>query len=127
MDRVKVTLVSFLPALWLMASGPCLVDPCGNCATVSTCGSAFAFEKGKHCPSSGTSCIDVSALPSGARMGSHSVKGNLFCVQPTTGSVVDRRFLANFSFDREGALALATRWQFDCRAAAEPRAPSSVS
>jgi hypothetical protein len=128
MDRVKVTLAALLPALWLMASGQCFADPCGSCATVSARDSKFAFESGKQCPSNEASSIDLSARRAKARIGSHSAKANLFFIEPIAHSkVAHPKFSGNFSSVREGPLALATRWQFDCRAAPQPRAPSSVS
>jgi len=128
MDRVKVALVSLLPALWLMASGQCFARPCDSCATDNAPDSKFALESGKHCPSKEANSIDLSARRANARIGSHLAKANFFSSEQTTSSrSVDRRFLTDFSSSREGPRALATRWQFDCRAASEPRAPSSVS
>lgn len=129
MDRVKVALVSLLPVLWLMAAGQSFADPCRSCATASASDSKFGLESGRHCPSNKeSSSIDLSARRGSARIGSQSAKASFFPVEPTTGSQVNgRRFLANFSSVREGPRALATRWQFDYRAASEPRAPSSVS
>lgn len=128
MDRVKITLVSLLPALWLMSSGQYFLDPCGNCATARTHDSTFAFESGQHCPSNAKSSIDLSARRANSRVGSHSAKTIFPLVEPVVGSQVhDRRFLATFSSSSESPRALATRWQFDYRAAPEPRAPSSVS
>src|SRR5258705_1863614 len=126
MDRVKVTLVALLPALWLMASGQCFADPRGGRETISARDSKFAFESGKHCPSNEPCSTDLSARRAKARIGSHSAKGNPFFIEPIAHSQVTHpRFSGNFSSVREGPLALATHWQFDCRAAPEPRAPSS--
>jgi hypothetical protein len=128
MDRMKVTLVALLPALWLMASGQYFLDPCGNCPAASASDSSFAFEKGQHCSSNEAGSIDLSARRTNLRVGAQSAKSNFFPVGPTVGSnSVSQRFSAVLSSNREGPLALATRWQFDCRAAPEPRAPSSVS
>jgi len=128
MDRVKVTLVALLPALWLMASGQYFLDPCGNCPATSASNSSFAFEQGKHCSSNETGSIDLSARRTNLRVSAQSAKNNFFPVEPAIGSKsVSQRFSAVLSSDREGPLALATRWQFDCRAAPQPRAPSSVS
>src|SRR5262249_39253887 len=129
MDRVKVALVSLLPVLWLMASGQSFAEPCRNCATANKPDSKFALESGQRCPSNeATVFTDLSARRANARIGSQSAKLIFFPVEPAIGSrSVDRRFLAVFSSLREGPCALAVRWQFDCRAASEPRAPSSVS
>src|SRR5882724_11568897 len=127
MERVKVTLVSLLPALWLMSSGQYFLDPCGNFVTASACDSTFAFESGQHCPSNAESSIDLSPRRANSRVGSHSAKTHFPFAEPVVDSQADyRRLLANFSPQRKAPLALATRWQFDCRAAPEPRAPSSV-
>jgi hypothetical protein len=128
MDRVKVTLAALLPALWLMASGQCFADPCAGGATAGARDSKVAFESGKRCPSNEAYSIDLSVRRASARIGSHSAKGNFFFTEPTTRSqVAHSRFLGNFTSVREGPQALAARWQFDCRAASQPRAPSSVS
>ena len=128
MDRVKVTLASLLPVLWLMASGQSFADPCGGCPTKAPCSSTVALENGQRCPSNEASSTDVSTWRANARIGSHSSKGNPLFVEPTDRSeAVSRRFLVDFSSFREGPGVLATRWQFDCRVASEPRAPSSVS
>jgi hypothetical protein len=131
MDRVKITLAALLPTLWLMAAGQSFADPCGGHATLTTVNafdSEFAFESGKHCPSNDPCSTDLSARRAKARIGSHSAKGIFFVTRPTTRSqVAQPTFSPNSSSVREGPRALATRWQFDCRAAPEPRAPSSVS
>lgn len=128
MDRVKITLVSLLPALWLMSSGQCFLDPRGNSAAPDPCDSTSAFESGQSCPSNTHSSIDLSARRSNPRVGSHSAKTNFPFVEPVVGSPAhSRRFLATFSSYSKAPLALTTRWQFDYRAAPEPRAPSSVS
>jgi hypothetical protein len=129
MDRVKVALVSLLPVLWLMASGQSFAEPCRNCATANKADSKFALESGRRCPShEATASIDLSVRRAKARIGSQSAKTSFFPVEPTIGSQsVDGRFSSGFSSFHDGACALAVRWQFDCRAASEPRAPSSVS
>src|SRR5437868_14398972 len=77
MDRVKITLVALLPALWLMASGQCVLDPCSNCASAGTRDSMLAFESGQHCPSSATAAVDVSARRLNSRIGTQLVRNQL--------------------------------------------------
>src|ERR1051325_3993860 len=128
MDRVKVTLVALLPALWLMASGQYFLDPCGNCPAASAADSAYAIQKAENGPSSETGSVDLSTRRANLRIGQQSLRGNFFFVQPIARSQpVDEQFLSELSSNREGPPVLAARWQFDCRAAPEPRAPSSLS
>jgi hypothetical protein len=129
MDRVRIALVSLLPVLWLMASGQSFADPCRNCAPANKYDSKFALESGKRCPSNeATAATDLSVRRTNARIGSQSAKQNFFPFEPTIGSrSVGQGFFAGFSSLRESPCALAVRWQFDYRAASEPRAPTSVS
>jgi hypothetical protein len=128
MDRVKVTLVALLPALWLMASGQSFLNPCAHCASATSRDSASAFESRHSCPSGAAGSVDLSARRANPRIGAQSAKSNFPPFEPINGSqAFDRTFPANSSSQREGLIALAVRWQFDFRAASEPRAPSLVS
>src|ERR1041384_7424039 len=123
MDRAKITLIALLPALWYMASGQHFLAPCGNCPATSRSDSSFTFQNGQHCSSTKSDFIDLSARRTNLRIGSQSAKGNSFLAEPTiTSQPVSRQFVAVLSPNREGILTLATRWQFDCRAAPDPRA-----
>ena len=126
MDRVKITLVVLLPALWLMASGQRFLDPCANCTSASVW--AHSFKGGNPCPSAETGSVDLSARRANSRISSQPPKPNFFSLERIGRSEsLHDQFFAYYPSNREGLNALAIRWQFDCRAAPEPRAPSSVS
>lgn len=128
MDRVKVTLVALLPALWLIASGERLLGSCGHCSTPTTSVTKHAFENDKGCPSTGYGSVDLSARRVNSRISSQPGKVAFFFLDSTARSESLRaQSLANIHPCREGPIALAARWQFDSRAAPEPRAPTSVS
>src|ERR1051326_4300729 len=127
MDRVKITFVVLLPALWLMASGQGLLDPCDQCINAGAQDSVLAFESGQHCPSSAAGTVDLPARRTNPRAGVHSAKRNFPPLGPIARSQAPDRTLRISCSQRAAALALAARWQFDYRAASEPRAPSLVS
>jgi hypothetical protein len=128
MDRVKVTLVALLPALWLMASGQSFTGRCPSCASASSRDSTLALESGQCCPSDAAGSVGLSALRANPRIGAHSAKSNFRPLEPIDYSqAFNRTLFANSPSQRDGLIALAVRWQFDCRAASEPRAPSLVS
>ncbi len=128
MDRVKITFVALLPALWLISSGQGFLDPCGNCASASAEDSSGVFQSGQHCPSSAAGTVDLSSLRANPRIGAHSPRIPISPFQLIGRSPALHRVASdNFSSQPQAALALAARWQFDFRAASEPRAPSLLS
>jgi hypothetical protein len=128
MDRVKVTLVALLPALWLMASGQSFLNPCAHCASASSRDSSSAFESRHSCFSAAAGSVDLSARRANPRIGAQPAKSSFPPFAPIARSqAFEQTFLANCSSQHEALIALAVRWQFDFRAASESRAPSLVS
>ena len=127
MDRVKITLVVLFPALWLLASGQSLLDPRDSCATPAPCNSTCTSEDGKPCPSHPLCSPDISARPVRSRLGPQVGHSNLLPLEPISPSYSVERTPQTVFAQRESPLALATSWQFACRDALDPRAPSSVS
>src|SRR5262249_5673264 len=123
MDRVKLMLVALLPAFWLLPAGPSLV--CDNCVARGSDDSGVAIQCDKHGPSHSIYSTDISARPVTSRAGKHFGKSNTLLFEPFSESPSLTRLAP--SEQRESPLALRTSWQFACRAAGEPRAPSSVS
>ena len=66
MDRMKVIVASFLPTLWLVTSGQCLLDPVGPCAWIS------ASESGKDSPWKHACSFLAAARPVNLRIGAQS-------------------------------------------------------
>ena len=127
MDRVKITLVALLPALWLLASGQSFFDPRDSCANPAPCNSTCTSEDGKPCPSHPLYSPDISARPVRSRLGPQVGHSNLLPLEPISASYAVERAPQTLSAQRESPPAVATSWQFACRAALDPRAPSSVS
>ena len=127
MNRIRITFVALLPALWLLASGQFLFDSSGNgAATTGGCHSQCVLEGGKHCLSHPPSASDISARGIRSRVGKHSGKSDLICLEPISCSAWPRSAIACFTVHTSSP-ALATGWQFACRAAPNPRAPSFAS
>src|SRR5439155_15891736 len=117
-----VIVASFLPTLWLVTSGQCLLDPVGPCAWIS------ASESGKGSHSKHARSFLSAARPINLRIGTQSGPDKAPSLETIScGRIFELAHLAISSPGSEGTLALARRWQFDCRTALEPRAPSSVS
>ena len=127
MDRVKITLVALFPALWLLTSGQSLLDPRDSCANPAPCNSTCTCEDGEPCPSHPLGSPDISARPVRSRLGPQVGHSNLLPLEPISPSYAVERTPQTVFAQRESPPALATSWQFACRAALDPRAPSSVS
>jgi hypothetical protein len=126
-DRAKIALVALFPALWLAASGQPLLGLCDGSGSSSPCNSTCTAECGKQRPSHPFGSPDFSARPVRSRLGPQVGNSNPLLLEPVTHSEAgERRPVAAFA-KRESPLALAASWQFACRAAADPRAPSLVS
>ena len=127
MNRVKLSLVALLPAFWLLASGQSLLDPCDICASRGFDVSKSTFEGGKQCPLHSVCSFDTAARPVKSRIGPQVPKGKFMPLEPIARSHAVERTPTLVSAQRESPIALATCWQFACRAALDPRAPSSIS
>jgi hypothetical protein len=125
MDRARITLVAVFPALWLLVSGSYLPAPGDGCP--AKCDSTFAFGAGKQCPPYSVCTGDTAARPVNPRIGPQAGNGNVIPLESSFRSHSIERLSAPVFTQRESPLALAVSWQFACRAAPEPRAPSFVS
>jgi len=123
MDRVRLALVALLPTLFLLASGQSVQGVCERCVT-SEAGSALG-ERGKPSAPPLTS-TEFSARTAHARIGKYQGHGSLTPVEPFSElrSVEPPTRILPAVHARP--IALAVSWQFACRTALAPRAPSSV-
>jgi hypothetical protein len=121
-DRVKLAIAALFPALGLVITGPLLLTWNNICLGSP----ASAFVEVKQCDSAPVCCSDAAARPVNSRVGKPFGKNSILPLEPNRSSsksehprVIPERL--------EGPVFLQTYWQFLWRAAAEPRAPSSVS
>src|SRR6478735_9034489 len=77
MSRVKIMLVAFFPALWLLG-GQSLFDLCTDCAASALPDSNSAFASSKQCPSHSLFSSDISTRVAHSRVGKFSAKSH-FC------------------------------------------------
>ena len=126
MNRGKLTLVAFLPVLWLFASGESLLASCDECGT-RICDSQSILNGGKGCPAQPLSNSDAAASALHSRILKHSGKSSLTPCENICGSVSLQPQAVAHLAPRTNSLDLATSWQFACRAALDPRAPSFAS
>ena len=121
--------IFLLPALFLLISGPGLVARPG-CWSPASRGAICNLQSGKKATSAVVVLVDVSTRRPVSRIGKQFQFGrgsppllDVISFPDLIGST----FLISFSPQRRGPDTLASRWQFDCRAAGVPRAPSFLS
>ena len=127
MNRAKLGFVALLPVLWILASGESLLASCDGCNSTGLCGSQSILDGGKPCPSQPLSGSDAAASTVHSRVVKHSGKSSL-----TPSENICRTFSLQSNAvarpaPRTSPPGLATSWQFTCRAALDPRAPSFAS
>jgi len=127
MDRTKIAFAALLPALWLLLCGEGLSAQCVDWSNGTCRDPSCTLQNGKHSSLAVVSSPDVTARRATSRLGK-SGNGNTSSVNAVSRAyAVEHAPLAICSARRQSPPDLATRWQFDCRAALDPRAPSSVS
>ena len=127
MDRTKIAFAALLPALWLLLCGQGISAQCIECSNGTCRDPLCTLQNGKHSSLAVVSSPDVTARRATSRLGKPD-NGNTSLVNAVSRAyAVEPASLAIRSARRQSPPDLATRWQFDCRAALEPRAPSSVS
>jgi len=126
--RMKLVVASLLPTLWLVTSGQSLLDPMGPCATGNFCAWVSRSESGEDFPLKQARFFLAAARPISIRIGTHSGTDKIPSLETIfCGWDVEWTPIAISSPTSDGSLALAKSWQFHCRTALEPRAPSPVS
>jgi len=126
MSRVKITLVALFPVFWLLA-GQSVLDFCADCTILDAADSKAALSTGKKCNSHTPFSSDISKHAVRSRIGKIAAKIQLLPAELTSRSNSDEASSSAHSELPSAPPALAASWQFACRAALEPRAPSSVS
>jgi hypothetical protein len=128
MARVKTILALLIPALWLVASMSCALDPVNGFATEGSSSTLSSRGHGKADSSAPSDSLAQSArrwsrrtnIQSGHDGPSTPIALSSWQSLPTVHSAA---LPAHYRF----SLNLANCWQFYWRTALEPRAPSSVS
>ena len=126
MDRTKIAFAALVPALWLLLCGQGLPAQCIDCPKAPSSAHTCTLQNDKACSSDAVSSQDTTARRAASRLGK-SGNTNPLVVNPISRSHAVERTPTPVSAQRESPIALATCWQFVCRTALEPRAPSSVS
>ena len=126
MSRVRITVVALFPVLWLLA-GQSLLEPGTDCAAVGIFHSNPALDSSELWPASPHLSTDISTRVVHSRSGKISGKTTPLPFEFLSRLQSARAFAAALSSQFPSPPALATSWQFACRAALEPRAPTSVS
>jgi len=121
-----LVIASVLPALWLVVSAQSLFAPAAGCVTCSAV-CAFNREESNHEHSPLDFAFQSPARPTPSRPGLQSGPDRLACPPDAAVGCPDLTPETLFFNQPESSLVLARTWQFDLRAALEPRAPSSVS
>ena len=125
MDRLKVSLISLFSGLSFLVSGQSLFV---DCAVQDSNQTTCVLQSSKDSCSHGLNSYDIFARQAVSRIGKHLGKGHLPSSHLLCRShSLERIFLKLSCADSEKPSALATCWQFECRAALNPRAPSLVS
>lgn len=123
-DRAKITLGCILPALFLLICSQSLAASCERCGAEPQADSTYSLQDGRHVPVHTPSPSDATV-----RHGSWRIV-KLSKTQPLTFLPIRHWRTAvaaplDLSSPRhQSPTALVTRWQFDCRTAWDPRAPS---
>ena len=127
MDRTRIAFAALLPALWLLLCGQALSAQRIDCPNEACTDPTCTFQNGKHSSFDAVSSPDLTARRATSRLGK-SGNGNTDLVTAVSREYgVEHASLAIRSARPQGPSGLAARWQFDCRAALDPRAPSSIS
>lgn len=127
MDRTKIAFAALLPALWLLLCGQGLSAQRIDCSKEISRDQTCTLQSGKYCSSDAVLSQDITARRASSRLGK-SGNSNTTLLNPISRPhTLEHASLVIRSPRRESPLALATCWQFVCRAALDPRAPSSIS
>ena len=128
MNRFRVMLGSLLPALWLSATGYCLLDSISDYEDDRQDASIFATRPDNRLPIQGSCSFQKSVRCWSRRVGVHSGPDGFSPFLAASDWALPNSLQADVPFALlDGPLGLAKCWQFQWRTALEPRAPSSVS
>jgi hypothetical protein len=119
---------SLLAALWLSASGYCMLDSLSECAGDRHVALTFAARTGNRLPIQGSCSFEQSARCWSRWVWVHSGLDGFPVFLAASDLALPNFLRADGPLTiRDGPLGLAKCWQFRWRTALEPRAPSSFS
>ena len=124
MDRVKVAFIAIVPALLFIAAAPVAFGASNHCRLSCFTGSAF---RARPCAAFPIDSRDIVAHPAHVRYGKYLPRAPLQPFQPVPSFSEVKSPQAAFYWLVHSSRPLSVPWQFFCRAAAQPRAPSFVS
>ena len=127
MDRIKIAFAAIFPAVWLLLCGQALSAQCTDYSKETSRDHPGTLQGCKPCSPDALTFQDATARRAPSRLGKSGHAKPLLFNPISRPHTVEHPSLAICSPRRESPLALATCWQFICRAALDPRAPSSVS
>jgi hypothetical protein len=127
MDRTKIALAALLPALWLLLCGQGLPEQCIDCSNETCMDLTCTLQNGKHSSLEAVPSPDITARRATSRLGKSGNANTPLVTAVSREHAVEHAYLAILSARRQSPPGLVARWQFDCRAALDPRAPSSIS
>jgi hypothetical protein len=126
-NRVKLALAVLMPALWLFASGQSLLAYGDECTFAGVDSSQASLDSGKSFPHQPFCGSDAAAMGVHARLVKHLGKGSPSYREHFCSLDFLLPLTAALRAARENSPDLVSSWQFACRAALDPRAPSCIS
>ena len=126
-QRTRFALVALLPAFCLIVSGQTAFVSCDNCSATIFDSCDCTIQAWKHSPRGSEACLDLSVGRLASRTGKQSGRNVMLPDLILGSSCAEQSSLAEPATQRPRGFAVTPPWQFDCRAAGEPRAPSFLS
>jgi hypothetical protein len=126
MDRIKIAFAAIFPAVWLLLCGQALSAQRMDWSKETSRDHPGTLQGCKPCSPDALISQDATARRAPSRLGKSGNANTLF-VNPISRSHAVERMPIPLSAQRESPFGLATCWQFVCRTALDPRAPSSLS
>ena len=127
MDRTRIAFAALFPVLWLLLCGQGLSAQCVDCSKEISSHQTCTLLSCQHCPPDAVSSQDIPARRAPSRLGKSGNTNTALLSPISRRPTAEHAPLAIRSPRRESPLAVAMCWQFVCRAALDPRAPSSIS
>ncbi len=128
MDRVRIIFAVVVPALWLITPGPFSLAQFSSCTGgTQVCAFWPGASAARHAPATILYTRGPSSRFSNARVQTHTGPEDLPPLDAASYPPPLAAVPLTISWPNSDLLALANSWQFDWRAAPQPRAPSTVS
>lgn len=127
MRRANVALFLLLPALWVFLCAQGFAIPCDNCGIFGSQDVTCSLQPCKGSAGDVLVSPNSSTVRAATRTGKNFGKSHLPSLDPLARSHGNGRTLTISFPESQSPFTIATCWQFDCRAARHPRAPTLVS